>query len=323
MLWYKTLVAILCLLSSISRRLTPRRAVRFLSFHQFRCRDEAIELRNDLALSPLVPRPSNLRHQFRLLNVAESDLDCVHACLHCDDEDLSFVALATALRLFLSCFTTDRSSVIESLGAPGSSPLGTWEAKPVLPTNLPCQCRLLRIGSKVRTFTRQPAKRSKSAARVNFRSRPGELASSVYAAPGIRSSTSSKTPKSRLNAVQSSCVTPESCSTASVPSRRPFGPVLALSGSQLGLQLRAALGVFLEVNAKSTLLGRANKLDIDNVQSVRGCHTLRRRPDFVQLDRHRSQRPSGQTWLAGNPSLHPTIKITLTEPDSRAAHMQL
>ena len=103
---------------------------------------------------------------------------------------------------------------------PGA-PLGTWEAQPI---NLPCQCRLLRIGSKVRTFTRQPANRSKSSGRVNFRSRPGELASSVYSAPGTRSSTSSKTPKSRLKAAQSSCVTPESCSTASLPSRRPFGP---------------------------------------------------------------------------------------------------
>ena len=100
---------------------------------------------------------------------------------------------------------------------------GTWE-RPL--TNLPCQCRLLRIGSKVCTFTRQPANRSKSSGRVSFRSRPGELASSVYASPGTRSSTSSKTPKSRLNAAQSSCVTPESCSTASASFAQPLRQAL-------------------------------------------------------------------------------------------------
>ena len=41
--------------------------------------------------------------------------------------------------------------------------------------------------------------------------------------PGTRSSTSSRTPKSRLNSAQSSWVTPESCSTLNLPSTSRSG----------------------------------------------------------------------------------------------------
>ncbi len=97
---------------------------------------------------------------------------------------------------------------------------------PAPPPAVPCQCRLLRTGSKVRTLTRQPAKRRKSSGRLNLRSSPGELASSVYSAPGTRSSTSRRVPKSRLNAAQSSCVTPESCSTLNFPFDQPLRQAL-------------------------------------------------------------------------------------------------
>ena len=84
------------------------------------------------------------------------------------------------------------------------------------------------MGSKVCILTRLPTNRLKSSLRLSLRSRPGELASNVYSAPGTRSSTSSKTPKSRLKAAQSSWVMPLNCSTLSLPSTsrsgRPSAP---------------------------------------------------------------------------------------------------
>ncbi len=93
-----------------------------------------------------------------------------------------------AFRLLLFCFTAERSSVI--VLAASRPPAG--------PASGGC------CGSARRSAP-SPGNRQTAEtlpAVVSLRSRPGELASSVYSAPGTRSSTSSSTPKSRLNAAQ-------------------------------------------------------------------------------------------------------------------------
>jgi hypothetical protein len=155
-----------------------------------------------------------------------------------------------ALRLLLFCFTAARSIVIVpepgALVAPPS----------IFPASAGCcgsaQRSALSPGNP-QTARSPPAGSTSDPV-------PGELASSVYSPPGTRSSTSSKTPKSRLNAAQSSCVTPESCSTASEPSksllRQPFR-----AGLGRGLQLRPPLGVLFERHAQArSLAGPANSI---------------------------------------------------------------
>ena len=198
--------------------------------------------------------------------------------------------LTPVFRLLLFCFTAARSSVIVSLGLPS-----LW---PSNQSSLPVPVVANRL--KGLNLHQAPANRSKSSGWLSLRSRPGELASSVYSAPGTRSSTSSKTPKSRLKAAQSSCVTPESCSTLSVPSRKPFRADASCFRPLPGrLQFCPALGVFLEKNPKGAFLRRASELNVHYVEPMRGSHPLRRRPDFVQTDCHRSYHPSKQNRSPG------------------------
>ena len=150
-----------------------------------------------------------------------------------------------------------------------------------------------------------PANRSKSSGRLNFRSSPGELASSVYSAPGTRSSTSSKTPKSRLNAAQSSCVTPESCSTRQLSFSKPFRQALLPPAFQGRLQLRPALGVLFERNPKGAFFRRANELNIHHVEPMRSGYPFRRLSDFVQTDCHRTFTPANRSRSPGTLFLQP------------------
>ncbi len=205
-----------------------------------------------------------------------------------NDEDLSLGPLALRLLPAAAGFTAARSSVIIPVSDEACGPA----------TSLPCQCRLLRIGSKVRTFTRQPTNRSKSSGRLNLRSRPGELGLQRVCCAGNQV----------LHVEQNSKIAAERRAILVrqagklLHRERPFQkpPRQTLyTGLSRRFQLRTALGILFEGHAQGAVFRRAGELDVDHFEPVRSCDPLRRRPDCVQTDRHRSYTPSSNHFLLG------------------------
>src|ERR1039458_8407890 len=261
MLWYKTLLAILCLLSRLSPGVRIRSANPRAGSVGFWRRDEARHLLL-FQISGLLRHPdklSDLRHQLSLLDIGEGDFD---------GTDASLPALAVLL---------DRVQVERDDLACTGLPAGN---KAPLPMAVAADCL---EGLHFDQATLKPLK-ILGPAQLTIQTRrtglerifcPWNQIFHIQQHAKIATESGAILVRNAGQLLQTQPALDE-------PFRKPLN-----TGCDGCLELCTSLGVFLEKNPQGALLRRANELQVHHVQPMRDGHPCCRRSNFVQLDCHR------------------------------------